>query len=66
MKDIGILASLDPIAIDRACLDLVHNSTDPGKEHFLKRVNRQNGEHIIKAADKLDFGTSNYELITLE
>ena len=65
MKDIGILASLDPIAIDRACLDLVHASNDPGKEHFLERVNRQNGEYIIDAANKLDFGTSEYELIEL-
>lgn len=66
MKDIGILASLDPIAIDKACLDLVHNSTDPGKEHFLKRVNRQNGEYIIEAAEKLNFGTSEYELVELD
>ena len=65
MKDIGILASTDPIAIDKACLDLVHASTDPGKDHFLKRVNRQNGEYIIDAANKLDFGTSDYELIEL-
>lgn len=65
MKDIGILASTDPIAIDKACIDLVHASTDPGKEHFLKRVNRQNGEYIIEAADKLNFGTSEYELIEL-
>lgn len=66
MADIGILASTDPIAIDKACLDLVHNSTDPGKEHFLARVNRQNGEHIIPSAEKLCFGTSEYELITIE
>lgn len=65
MQDIGILASTDPIAIDKACLDLVHNSTDPGKEHFLARVNRQNGEYIIEAAQKLSFGTSEYELIEL-
>lgn len=65
MKDIGILASTDPIAIDKACIDLVHASTDPGKEHFLKRINRQNGEYIIEAADKLNFGTSEYELIEL-
>lgn len=66
MKDIGILASTDPIAIDRACLDLVHGSTDPGKEHFLKRVNRQNGEYIIEAANELGFGSKDYELITLD
>ena len=66
MENIGILASTDPIAIDRACLDLVHQSTDPGKEHFLARVNRQNGEYIIDAANKLNFGSSNYELIELD
>ena len=66
MKDIGILASTDPIAIDKACLDLVHQSTDPGKDHFLERVNRQNGEHIIDAANELGFGTLDYELIVLE
>ncbi len=65
MKDIGILASCDPIAIDKACIDLVHNSTDPGKEHFLARVNRQNGEYILEAADKLNFGTTDYELIEI-
>lgn len=66
MKDIGILASTNPVAIDRACLDLVHNSSDPGKEHFLKRVNRQNGEYIIEAANKLNFAKSDYELIELD
>ena len=66
MIDIGILASTDPIAIDKACLDLVHKSNDPGKEHFLKRVNRQNGEYIIEAADKLNFVNSEYELIILD
>ncbi len=66
LEDIGILASTDPIAIDRACLDLVHQSTDPGKDHFLARVNRQNGEYIIDAANKLNFGSSDYELIQLD
>ena len=65
MKDIGILASLDPIAIDQACIDLVKNSTDVGKEHFLERVNSRNGLHTIVSASKLGFGTSEYELITI-
>lgn len=63
LKDIGILASTDPIAIDKACLDLVKNSNDPGKDHFLERVTSRNGEHTIQAAEKLGFGTTDYELI---
>ena len=63
MKDIGILASIDPIAIDQACIDLVYNSTDPGKDHFIERVERQNGIHTIEAAAELGFGTRYYELI---
>ena len=66
MKDIGILASLDPIAIDQACIDLVNNSNDPGKEHFLERVNSRNGVHTIEAAADLGFGTREYELINLD
>ena len=65
MKDIGILASLDPVAIDQACIDLVVNSDDPGKEHFMERVNSRNGIHAIEAAADLGFGTREYELIEL-
>lgn len=66
MKDIGILASLDPIAVDRACLDLALNSTDAGRDHFAERVESRNGEHIIVSADKLDFGTSEYQLVEVK
>ena len=62
LKDIGILASTDPIAIDKACLDLVKNSNDKGKEHFMERVTSRNGEHIIEASLKLEFGTDEYDL----
>ena len=65
MKDIGILACIDPIAIDQACIDLVYNSNDPGKDHFIERVERQNGIHTIEAAAELGFGTRNYELIKI-
>lgn len=65
MKDIGILASLDPVAIDQACIDLVVNSDDPGKEHFMERVNSRNGIHTIVAAADLGFGSREYELIEL-
>lgn len=66
MKDIGILASLDPVAIDEACIDLVMKSSDPGKEHFLERVNSRNGIHTIEAAGKLGVGTREYELINVD
>lgn len=66
MKDIGVLASLDPIAIDQACMDLIYNSEDPGKNHFIERVERQHGIHTIEAASELGFGTREYELINLD
>ncbi len=66
MKDIGILASTDPIAIDQACIDLVYNSKDPGRDHFVERVERQNGRHTIEAAAELGFGTREYELIDVK
>lgn len=63
MKDIGILASDDPIAIDRACLDLVYASDDPGRDHLIERIESRNGAHTIDAASALGFGTAEYELI---
>ena len=66
MKDIGILSSLDPIALDQACIDLIYNSTDKGREHFVERIERQNGIHTIEAACDLGFGTRDYELIEID
>ena len=66
MKDIGILASLDPVAIDKACLDLVYNSTDPGKNHLIERIETRHGNHIIDASCKLNFGSCEYELINID
>ena len=66
MKDIGILASLDPIAIDRACVNLVKNSDDPGRGHLLERITSRHGEHTIEAAEALGFGTTDYELVKLD
>lgn len=66
MKDIGILASLDPVAIDKACLDLVYNSTDPGKNHLIERIESRHGNHIIDASCKLNFGSCEYELINID
>ena len=66
MKDIGILASLDPIAIDQACIDLVYNSTDPGKDHLIERIESRNGLLTIEAAAKLGYGSKEYILIDIE
>lgn len=66
MKDIGILASTDPVAIDQACIDLVVNSDDPGKEHLLERINSRKGTHTIDAACELGIGSKEYELIEVE
>ncbi len=63
--DIGILASLDPIALDQACLDLVYSSDDPGKGHLIERIESRNGIHTVEAAAELGFGSRDYELITL-
>ena len=66
MKDVGVLASLDPIVIDQACIDIVYNSKDPGRDHFVERVERQNGVHTIEAANELGFGSREYELINID
>ena len=66
MKDIGILASLDPIAIDQACLDLVYNSEDPGKDKLINRIESLHGVHTVEASAELGFGTREYELINID
>ena len=63
--DIGILASLDPVALDQACLDLVYASDDPGKAHLIERIESRNGIHTVEAAAALGIGSRDYELITL-
>lgn len=63
LKDIGILASTDPVAIDRACIDLVKKSGDVGVEHFMERVTSRNGEHTIEAAAARGIGVEEYELV---
>lgn len=63
MADIGILASLDPVAVDKACLDLVYAATDdPGQKHFLERVESRHGIHTVEAAEALGIGTAEYVL----
>ena len=67
MKDIGILASLDPIAIDQACVDLVYiQIRDPGQKHFIERIESRHGVHTIEAASELGFGSRDYDLIEIK
>ena len=66
MKDIGILASLDPIALDQACIDLINASQDPGRDHMLERINTRHGTHTIDAAAELGFGSKEYELVNVD
>lgn len=65
MADIGILASLDPIAVDQACLDLVYASDDPGRDHLVERIESLNGVRTVESAAALGFGTREYELVEL-
>ena len=66
MQDIGILASTDPVAVDQACLDLVYNSTDPGKDKLIQRIESLHGVHTVEAAYDLGVGNREYELIDLD
>ena len=63
MSDIGIFASLDPVAIDQACIDAVKNSDDPGRDHLLERIDSKHGTKTIDDAARLGYGTKEYELI---
>ena len=65
MSDIGILASLDPIALDQACVDLVYQSNDAGKSLLIERMESRNGIHTVEAAADLGFGSREYEIIKL-
>ena len=65
MADIGILASLDPIAVDQACLNLVYASDDPGRDHLVERIESLNGVRTVESAAALGFGTREYELVEL-
>lgn len=65
MADIGIFASLDPVAIDQACIDAVKNSTDPGRDHLLERIDSRHGTKVIDDAARLGYGSKDYELIEL-
>ena len=66
MKDIGVLISLDPVAIDKACLDLVYASDDEGKKYLIERIESRNGVHTVNKAYELGVGNKEYELICLD
>ena len=66
IKDIGVLASLDPVAIDKACVDLVYNCDDPKKGHLIERIESRNGTLTIDKAAALGYGTKVYDLICLD
>jgi uncharacterized Fe-S center protein len=65
MKDIGICASLDPVALDQACIDMVYSSEDPGKKYLIERIESRNGIHTVETAEKLGVGSRDYDLIKL-
>ena len=65
MADIGIFASLDPVAVDQACVDAVYASPDPGKAALIERMESRNGIHTVEAAAALGLGIREYELIEL-
>lgn len=66
MGDIGILASLDPIALDKACTDLVRSSEDPGKEHLIERIDSRHGMHTLDYGEKIGLGSQTYKLVKLD
>ncbi len=65
MADVGVLISLDPVAIDQACVDLVYASEDPGKADMIERIESRHGIHTLEAAEKLGIGTREYELVAI-
>ena len=66
MADLGIVASLDPVANDQAFIDMVWNSTDPGAHLLQERIDRQLGRKILPYAESLGLGTREYELINID
>lgn len=66
MADIGITASLDPVAVDKASLDFIYNSDDKGRDHFIERVETRHGIRTVEHAEELGIGTTEYELINID
>lgn len=66
MADFGILASLDPVALDRACVDMVYAAPDHGKVHMIERIESRHGTHILDASERHGIGTQRYRLVSLD
>ena len=66
MADIGIFASLDPVAVDQACVDAVYASPDPGKAALIERMESRHGIHTIEAAAALGLGLREYEIVAID
>lgn len=66
MADLGVLASLDPVALDKACTDLVRNSDDPGKVHLIERMDSRHGMHTLDHAESIGLGSQTYKLVVLD
>ncbi len=66
MGDLGILASLDPVALDQACVDMVFNSEDPGKADLIERINSRMGTHILDYGAQLGIGSQKYKIVELK
>ena len=66
MKDIGILLSLDPVAIDKASVDLVYSSEDEGKKYLIERIESRNGLHTIEEAEQRGIGTTKYKIVDID
>ena len=65
MGDLGIFASLDPVALDCACYDAVKNSPDEGKAALIERMDSRHGIHTVEAAEKLGLGSTDYEIVEI-
>ena len=66
ISDIGILASLDPVALDRACVDMIYNAPDPGKTDFIQRMEDRNATHLLDYAEQLGLGQQDYKIVQVE
>lgn len=66
MGDLGMFASLDPVALDRACVDAVYSSADPGKSHLIERIESRHGTHLLDYSEQLGLGSQTYELVVIE
>lgn len=66
MGDLGVLASLDPVALDKACTDLVRASNDHGKIHLIERINSRHGMHTLEHAEKIGLGSQTYKIVSLD